>query len=228
MNKYQTKAIIVRRIDYGEADRIVTFVTEDNGMVSALAKGVRKLSSKLAGGLELFSISNVTFLKGRGELERVISTRLEKHFGEIIKDYDRTKLAYDILKKTAKRFEHDKTDDGYKLLELSLNQLNDRDINLHVIELWFYLNLLKIYGHQPNVDRDGSGNSLKEKGTYDFDIEHGAFVAKSNGYYEANHIKTVRLLLDRLPVQITSINGISEKSGEILPVIRRFSDFWLH
>lgn len=80
MNKYQTKAIIVRRIDYGEADRIVTFVTEGNGMVSALAKGVRKLSSKLAGGLELFSISNVTFLKGRGELERVISTRLEKHF----------------------------------------------------------------------------------------------------------------------------------------------------
>lgn len=228
MNKYQTKAIIVRRVNYGEADRIITFMTENHGMVGALAKGVRKISSKLAGGLELFSVSDVTFLKGRGELERVVSTRLEKHFGGIVKDYNRTKFAYDILKKTARRFEHDKTDEGYKLLYFSFHQLDDHNVDLHVIELWFYLSTLKIYGHQPNLKQDTQGNALNENSQYSFDIEHGTFIPNKSGHYDSGHIKTLRLLLDKTPVEIAKINGINNKVIDVLPVMKKFSEYWLY
>ena len=61
-----TSAIILKRVDYGEADRILTLLTPDHGKLSLMAKGVRKIKSKLAGGIELFSISTITFAEGRG------------------------------------------------------------------------------------------------------------------------------------------------------------------
>ena len=50
---YRTEAIILRRTNYGEADRVISLITPDRGKISGIAKGVRKPKSKLAGGLEL-------------------------------------------------------------------------------------------------------------------------------------------------------------------------------
>jgi len=49
----KTKAIVLRRTNYGEADRIIQFITPV-GKISAIAKGVRREKSRLAGGIELF------------------------------------------------------------------------------------------------------------------------------------------------------------------------------
>ena len=54
----RTKAIVLRRTDYGEADRILQLLTP-SGKRSVIARGVRKEKSKLAGGIELFSVSDV-------------------------------------------------------------------------------------------------------------------------------------------------------------------------
>ncbi|MEK7561678.1 MAG: DNA repair protein RecO, partial [Patescibacteria group bacterium] len=81
MNRYITKGIVLSRTDYGEADRILSFLTIDHGKVRAIAKGVRKSKSKLAGGIELFSVSDLTLIIGRGELNTLISTRLVRHYG---------------------------------------------------------------------------------------------------------------------------------------------------
>ena len=51
----RTKAIVLRRTDYGEADRILQLLTP-SGKRSVIARGVRKEKSKLAGGIELFSV----------------------------------------------------------------------------------------------------------------------------------------------------------------------------
>ncbi|MCA9348456.1 DNA repair protein RecO, partial [Candidatus Saccharibacteria bacterium] len=61
-----TRAIILRRINYGEADRILTMLTSDFGKIRLIAKGVRKQKSRMAGGLELFGVSEINFIKGRG------------------------------------------------------------------------------------------------------------------------------------------------------------------
>ena len=73
MKQQTTPAIILRRTNYGEADRIVTFLTPI-GKIRAMVKGVRRSKSKLAGGIELFSESTVTFLETRGDLARVVSS----------------------------------------------------------------------------------------------------------------------------------------------------------
>lgn len=57
-----TSGIVLNRINFGEADRILTVITPDQGKLSLIAKGVRKEKSKLAGGIELFSVSNISFI----------------------------------------------------------------------------------------------------------------------------------------------------------------------
>lgn len=57
--------MILRKLDYGEADRIYTLLTREHGKVGAIAKGVRKSSSKLAAALEVFERVDVLLARGR-------------------------------------------------------------------------------------------------------------------------------------------------------------------
>jgi DNA repair protein RecO (recombination protein O) len=72
MKRFKTNGIILARTNYGEADRIITFLTPDHGKVKVIAKAVRKSKSKLAGGIELFSISQISFIIGRGEINTLV------------------------------------------------------------------------------------------------------------------------------------------------------------
>src|SRR5438270_11263386 len=62
---YSTEAIILKRTDVGEADRIVTLFTPGKGKYHAIAKGTRRPVSKLAGHLELLSRSQLQVALGR-------------------------------------------------------------------------------------------------------------------------------------------------------------------
>ena len=181
MNRFRTRGIVLRRVNFGEADRIVTFITSDYGLVSAMAKGVRKPSSKLAGGLELFSVSDVSFIKGKGELDHLISSRMIKHFGQIVTDYDRVQLAYAVLKHTAKAAKEFTEPKLYELIASALSELNQPGSDLELIDGWFKLNLLKTLGQQPNLTHDISNQRLTEGTNYTLLPDDGAFKPELSG-----------------------------------------------
>src|SRR5690606_3084593 len=85
MKTHRTRAIVLRRTNYGEADRIVQFLTPE-GKVSVMARGVRREKSKLAGGIELFAICDVVVGDGKGDLGVLTSSRLVQFYGNILKD----------------------------------------------------------------------------------------------------------------------------------------------
>jgi DNA repair protein RecO (recombination protein O) len=62
---YRTEAIVLRRKDFGEADRVLTLFTPELGKVRVVAKGIRKPRSRKAGHLELFTRSRLLVAKGR-------------------------------------------------------------------------------------------------------------------------------------------------------------------
>lgn len=62
---FRTEAIVLRRKDFGEADRLLTLFTPDEGKIRVLAKGIRKPRSRKAGHLELYTRSNLLLAKGR-------------------------------------------------------------------------------------------------------------------------------------------------------------------
>jgi len=182
-------------VDFQEADRILTLLTPDHGKLSVIAKGVRKPRSKLAGGIELLSVSNVSILQGRGSVATLISSRLDIHYGEITKDIKRTMLAYDFLKRTNKVTEEGAEEEYFELLNNSLNGLNEISVPVPVVDLWYNSRLLSTLGYSPNVSTDDSGKKLAESKSYIFDYASSSFSENQQGQFVVNDIKLLRLAL---------------------------------
>jgi DNA repair protein RecO (recombination protein O) len=83
---YGTEAFTLRRIDYGEADRILTLFTPAYGKTRAIAKGVRKTKSRLAGHLEPFTRSQLLLASGR-ELDIVTQAEARERFEGLPGDF---------------------------------------------------------------------------------------------------------------------------------------------
>ncbi len=188
-----TKGIVLTRTDFQEADRILTILTPDHGKLRVIAKGVRRPRSKLAGGIELLSVSDITVLPGRGELGTLISTRLITHYGDIVRDIQRTMLAYDLIKKLNRITEDAAEPEYFILLQHTLEGLNDPALSAQLTELWFVMQLLKIMGHAPNLRTDSESKELTASQHYIFDFENMAFQTREDGPFTANHIKLLRL-----------------------------------
>src|SRR5258708_23305262 len=160
MKQLISKGIILHRVSYGEADRIITVVTPDHGKLHLMAKGVRKLRSKLAGGIELFSVSNISFMRGKGGLGTLTSSRLLSHYGQIAQDVDRTMMGYQIIKQVDKVTEDEPESSWFDLLQASFEALNDKLITLDLIQLWFSMQVLMLNGHAPNMTTAVNGEKL--------------------------------------------------------------------
>jgi DNA repair protein RecO (recombination protein O) len=208
MKQLVTEGIILSRTDYGEADRIITLLTPDHGKLRLLAKGVRRVKSKLAGGIELFSVSSITFIPGRGEIGTLVSTRLVKHYGQIIEDLDRTMLGYDLIKQLNKATEDHPESEYFDLLHQTFEALDDHTVALPIVRFWFSAHLLHLSGHGPNLQTDATGQKLSPSATYDFDFENMCFTASPRGRFDARHIKLLRLgFADHNALTLAKIQG---------------------
>jgi DNA repair protein RecO (recombination protein O) len=181
MKQLVTTGIILNRTDYGEADRIITLLTPNYGKLRLIAKGVRKVKSKLAGGIELFSVSNITYIQGRKDIGTLISARLVKHYGDIVKDLDRTMLGYELIKRLDRATEDEPEAAYFELLEQSFAALDDPAIDLDLIRLWFAMQLLRLGGHTPNLSTDVAGEKLRAEGVYQFSFDDMAFTLSAVG-----------------------------------------------
>ena len=65
MSLYRDEGVVLRAQKLGEADRIVTLLTRDHGRVRAVAKGVRRTTSRIGARLEPFSHVVLQFATGR-------------------------------------------------------------------------------------------------------------------------------------------------------------------
>ncbi len=63
---YRVTAIVLRRRDLGEADRLLTIFTREHGRIRVVAKGARRSSSRSSGHLEPFGVSRLLIARTRG------------------------------------------------------------------------------------------------------------------------------------------------------------------
>ncbi len=191
----KTLGIVLARTNFGEADRIITFLTPDHGKVKVIAKAVRKSKSKLAGGIELFSTTDIGFVSGRAEINTLTSSRLVKHYGNIVKDLDRTNAGFLYIKMLARATEDHPEPAYFHLLQEAFQSLDDFNIGLELINLWFNMQLLKLAGHAPNLKADSSGAKLQLNKTYDFNLDKMSFSQpdQRKGNFNSGHIKFLRL-----------------------------------
>jgi len=222
MKQLVTEAIILTRTDYGEADRILTILTPDYGKLHVLAKGVRRIKSKLAGGIELFSVSTITFIPGRSGLDTLVSTRLVTHYGAIVGDLDRTMAGYDLIKQLNKATEDQAEAAYFHLLQQAFAALNDHAIALPVVRLWFACQLLALDGHAPNLQTDAGGTPLTADQSYDFNFEHMTFDAAppGGGRWQPQHIKFLRLAFGPVSAaNLFRVQGSEQLTAALTPLV---------
>ncbi len=226
MKQFKTSAFVLRRVDYGETDRIITFLTP-KGQVSVIAKGVRRPRSKLAGGIELFSESEISVIEGKGRLDILRSARLLEHFYHLAEDYDRLRLAYYALGEV-ERLTREGSEAAlvYTLLKTLMSQL-DRFANLGLSRLWFILRLLDIHGHKLNLVTDIGRDRLQSEKRYRLNVEEASLEPDRRGIITGDIIKTWRLLNANLPRQVERIQGTIGAASTSLPVAERFYSYYL-
>lgn len=191
-NYLRTFGYVLRRTNYGEADRILNIITPV-GKIAAIARGVRKEKSKLAGGVEMFSLLDLNIHKGRGEFGIITGARMVKFYGEILKDLNLIEVASSFLKKINTAADSAESEEYFKILDESLEALNAGD-NIKIIEAWFLLNLNKVMGEELNLYRDGNDQKLEAGVKYDWNFTENCFMKDNNGEFSENEIKALRLM----------------------------------
>lgn len=87
-NSYRTEGLVLRTYKLGEADRIIVVLTPDYGQIRAVAKGVRRTSSKFGSALEPFMHTRLQVIHGRS-LDIISQTQTIHGYGsQIAADYD--------------------------------------------------------------------------------------------------------------------------------------------
>lgn len=195
MKQIVTQGIVLARTEFQEADRILTVLTPTHGKMRFIAKGVRRPKSKLAGGIELFSVNELTFIEGRSDIKTLVSARMARHYGTIITDLQRTMLGYELLKRVSRLTEDTAGEEYYSVLDGALAGLNEPLLHAALVELWFMTRMLKISGRLPDIAQDADGNMLASDQQYNFDFEVMSFKPHDPGRYTANHIKLLRICL---------------------------------
>lgn len=220
----KTESIVLRRTNFGEADRVLQFITPENGKIGVMARGVRREKSKLAGGIELFAVCDVVIHLGKGDLGILTSARLNTFFSHILEDYDRMQFGYQVLKRVAKYADDMQEPDLYAVAKTTLEGLNNLSIDLRIVQAWFHIRFAEIIGHGLNVSRDSQNKPLAEDKTYRFDIAEMSFIEDPKGVFEANHLKLLKLLQHKTPDIIAKIGGTDQLLDDCLSIAHSASE----
>lgn len=221
MKPIRSKAIVLRRTNYGEADRILQLLTPEHGKVSVIAKGARREKSKLAGGIELFALCDVTFLPGKGEMGTLTGARLDTFFAHILDSYDRLQFGYEAVKQVSRVADSVDEPAFFELLSVTFESLNDDEIDDKVVEAWFWLQLAIIMGVGMNLSTDVNGMKLVEESRYNFEEAESAFAYSENGRFTTEHIKVMRILSAQPPRVAQQVKGIEELINDCVWLAQR-------
>lgn len=166
MSLYREHGIVLRTWRLGEADRIVSLLTEQHGKVRAVAKGARKARSRFAARLQPGRHLALQLFAGRGELDTVTQAETVDGFTAIASDLPRLGRAA-VMLEAAELATLDREPDAelYRLLLGALRALEAAD--RPVVLTGFLLKLLAHEGVQPALDRCVSCGSEDDLVAYD-------------------------------------------------------------
>ncbi|MCX6706292.1 MAG: DNA repair protein RecO [Candidatus Woesebacteria bacterium] len=145
---YSDEGIVLARRNFGEADRILSIYSKNHGRISAIAKGIRRTTSRKRGHLEVFGHIKFQITDGHG-IGILIEADTINNFEEIRKDLKKISLAYFFTEVIGKITHEHERNDG--IFELTLNYLEKLQLEtrLRSLRMSFILELLTITGFWP-------------------------------------------------------------------------------
>src|SRR3954465_1992574 len=150
--RYSTDAIVLSRFDLGEADRVLTLITPTGGKLKAIAKGIRRPTSRIGGSLEPFA--ELTVLLARGRTFDVVTQVSVGHAWLNLRDSLESAATAWYLAELADRSleERHAAEPVYSLLKRGY-ELLDAGMAPGRVARWFEMHLADELGVRPEVDR---------------------------------------------------------------------------
>ncbi|WP_345435650.1 DNA repair protein RecO [Microbacterium gilvum] len=152
MPTYRDEAVVLRTHKLGEADRIVTLLTRQHGRVRAVAKGVRRTSSKFGARLEPFMVVDAQFYIGRSLDIVQQAESLGAYGADIAGEYERYTAASAMAEAADRISEAESTPQQYFLLVGALRSLSRGEHAPHAIMGSYLLRALALSGWAPALD----------------------------------------------------------------------------
>lgn len=133
MKSYSAVGVILKRRNFSEADRIITIFTKYHGKIYAIAKGVRKITSRKAPSLEPFTLCKLFIVSGKN-LDIITETELISSFPSLRKNLKSVTLAYEICEMIDRLLPEKQINRSlFELIINSFNALNDPQQKMETI-----------------------------------------------------------------------------------------------
>ncbi|QDG52960.1 DNA repair protein RecO [Persicimonas caeni] len=153
----QTRAFVLRKVNYGENDLIVTLLGRDTGKFSAIARGARASRKRFGGGLQPMRCLDLSYTqKSSGNLAFLREIDVVEDFPALEGDFDRITIASyatELVREVSQEANPDVA--TFELLRAFYRQLCDSDdstLALQAVLHHFELNLLELQGTLPSLD----------------------------------------------------------------------------
>ena len=225
MALYKEQGIVLRTMRLGEADRIVTILTQGTGKIRAVAKGIRKTRSKFGARLEPFTHVDLLLYKGR-ELDIITQAEIITSFREIRADYSRFAAGEMILEAADRAIEdRERNTRMFMLLLGAIRRLVDDGSEPGIVADAFLLRLTSLSGFRPALTAcaecgkpDVSRFSIQQGGMVCEDCRTGGTLRVGEG--------TVPYLTALLDDSSTSVNEAARKEGS--NIVRAYLEYHLN
>jgi len=214
--QHRTEAIVLRFLNYGESDRIVTFYTAGFGKLKGIAKGAQRSRRRFANALEPFCCVELLFSR-RGEgLALIESADVACHFSNLRSDLEKGMTASCLIDLTDQFTPEEKQSDAlYRLLHDFLHLLERGAIPAESLLRFFEIRLLGLSGYDPVLDRCIACNTpLSQKKAYRFTAMAGGILCGDCRPDAA----------DTLPISLGTIRTLA--LGRELPIERLGRLLW--
>ncbi|MDD2766980.1 MAG: DNA repair protein RecO [Candidatus Moranbacteria bacterium] len=234
-------AIILRKKEIGETDRLYTMYTRTAGKIQLVAKGVRKSEAKLAGQLETLMYGMVIVVKGRGA-GRIAGAVAEQSFLFVRTDGDILKQILETVHIFERLIEWDEPDE--ELFDLLLLYLTLTDAlakqgqkeKIFLVTEGFLIQMFAHLGYTLETSQCViSGERLQKGGRHFFSPSAGGILSEQERHrsedaflVSENSIKLVRLFLANKLDTLSRVAVSQETLREIHHMILRFSQWIEH
>jgi DNA repair protein RecO (recombination protein O) len=152
MPLYKEQGVVLRSVKLGEADKIVTVMTQGAGKIRAVAKGIRKTTSRFGARLEPLTHVSLMVYRGRGSLDTVSQAEIITSFRAIRGDLGLFAAAETMLEAVDKvAEEHERNLRLFLLLLGGLRALESRPADPESVAESFLLKLLSLSGFHPSL-----------------------------------------------------------------------------
>ena len=197
---FRTEAIVLRRLDFGEADRLLTILTPDHGKLSAIAKSARKPIARQSGHVELFARTTLLIARGRN-IDTISQAELTEPFLALREDLTRAAYANYVVELVDRFTEPEEGNPAlYRLLSEVLAVLTLPEVDLRLATRTYELDLLRLVGFQPELFRCLVGDEpLQPDSEFYFSSSEGGIICAEHaeGY---QHPYLTRISLSALKV----------------------------